>query len=61
MVVTNGAKLYINEVMNRVEIDESKADFESKEFDEVQEMLMNLRDSFRTCKEKNVEMVTFAH
>jgi hypothetical protein len=52
---------HINEVMDRVEIDESKTDFDSEDFDEVQEMLKNIRDSFRTCKEQNVEMVTFTH
>ena len=52
---------HINEVMDKVEIDDSKADIDSDDFDEVQEMLKNIRDSFRTCKEKNMEMVTFAH
>ncbi len=51
----------INEVMDRVEIDESKKDFENEDFDEVQEMLKNIRDSFKTCKEQDVEMVTFTH
>jgi len=51
----------INEVMDKVEIDESKTDFDSEDFDEVQEMLKNIRDSFRTCREHNVEMVTFTH
>jgi hypothetical protein len=52
---------HINEIMDRVEIDESKTDFDSEDFDEVQEMLKNIRDSFRTCIEQNVEMVTFTH
>lgn len=52
---------HINEVMNKVEIDESKTDFDNEDFDEVQEMLKNIRDSFRTCKEQNLEMVTFTH
>jgi len=30
-------------------------------FDEVQEMLKNIRDSFKKCAENNVEMITFAH
>lgn len=52
---------HINKVMDRVKIDESKTDFDNEDFDEVQEMLMNIRDSFRTCREQNVEMVTFTH
>jgi len=47
--------------MDKVEIDANKSDIDSEDFDEVQEMLSNIRDSFRTCKEKNVKMVTFAH
>jgi hypothetical protein len=52
---------HINDVMDKVEIDDRKADSDSEDFDEVQEMLMNIRDSFRVCKDNNVEMVTFAH
>jgi len=52
---------HINQVMDKVEIDESKADIENDEFDEVQEMLMNIRDCFRLCKEKDVELITFTH
>ena len=52
---------HINEVMDKVEIDESKTDYEGEDFDEVQEMLMNIRDSFRTCRELDVDMVTFTH
>lgn len=52
---------HINDVMDKVEIDENKTDFDNEEFDEVQEMLKNIRDSFRTCREKDVEMVTFTH
>src|SRR5215831_18272819 len=42
----------INEVMSRVEIDESKTDMESEDFDEVQDMLKDIRNSFLACKEK---------
>src|SRR5215471_16917088 len=52
---------HINEVMSRVEIDESKTDMESEDFDEVQDMLKDIRNSFLACKEKNLEMVTFTH
>ncbi|MBO9730264.1 MAG: hypothetical protein J7623_16610 [Chitinophaga sp.] len=51
----------INDVLDSVEIDENKTDFEKDDFDEVQLMLENLRSSFRTCKEKDVEMITFLH
>lgn len=46
---------HLNSIMDKVEIDENK------DFDEVQEMLKNIRDSFRACKDKNVEMITFTH
>lgn len=52
---------HINQVMDGVEIDESKADIDNEGFDEVQEMLMNIRDCFRLCKEKDVELITFTH
>jgi hypothetical protein len=52
---------HINNVMDRVKIDKSKADFNNEDFDEVQEMLLHIRDSFRTCRDRNVEMVTFTH
>ena len=47
--------------MDKVEIDEDKANDDNDDFDEVQEMLKNIRDSFRVCKDKNVEMITFTH
>ena len=52
---------HFNAVMDKVEIDEDKANDENEDFDEVQEMLKNIRDSFRVCKDKNVEMITFTH
>ena len=52
---------HINKVFERVEIDESKIDIDSEDFDEVQELLRNIRDSFRACKERNLEMITFTH
>lgn len=52
---------HIVSVMEQVDIDESQTDPDSEGFDEVQEMLKNIRDSFRTCKEQNLEMVTFTH
>jgi hypothetical protein len=52
---------HFNSIMDKVEIDESKANDDNEDFDEVQEMLKNIRDSFRICKDKNVEMVTFTH
>lgn len=52
---------HFNSIMDKVEIDESKTDDDNEEFDEVQEMLKNIRDSFRACRDKNVEMITFTH
>lgn len=52
---------HFNSIMDKVEIDESKADDANEDFDEVQEMLKNIRDSFRVCKDRNVEMITFTH
>src|SRR5690606_22255826 len=52
---------HIISVIEQVEIDETKADSDNENFDEVQETLKNIRDSFRTCKEQNLEMVTFTH
>ena len=52
---------HINSVMDKIEINESKADNDNDDFDEVQEMLKNIRDSFRACKDENVEMITFTH
>lgn len=52
---------HINEVMDNVEIDESKIDFESEDFDEIYLLLHNIRICFRTCREQHVEMLTFVH
>jgi hypothetical protein len=52
---------HVNSIMSNVEIDEEKADDDSDNSYEVQEMLKNIRDSFKTCADNNVEMVTFAH
>ena len=58
---TQGEIDHINSVMNKVEIDESKIDFESEDFDEVQQMLYYIHKCFKTCSNQNIEMVTFAH
>jgi len=52
---------HFNSIMERVEIDESMANEDNDDFDEVQVMLKNIKESFRICKEKNVEMITFTH
>ena len=52
---------HFNAVMDKVEIDESMANEDNDDFDEVQVMLKNIKESFRICKEKNVEMITFTH
>lgn len=52
---------HIVSIINQVDINESEADIDNDNFDEVQVMLKNIRDSFRTCKEQNLEMLTFTH
>jgi hypothetical protein len=52
---------HINSIINKIEIDEDRANYDTDDFDEVQVMLKNIRDSFRTCKDKNLEMITFTH
>jgi hypothetical protein len=52
---------HINEVLDRIEVDEDKTDFEHLDFDEVQDWLKYMKESFRACKEKGLEMVTFAY
>jgi hypothetical protein len=52
---------HFNAIMDKVEINEDKANDENEDFDGVQEMLKNIRDSLRICKHKNVEMITFTH
>ena len=51
----------INAIMSNVEIDEEKTEDDNENFDEVQEMLKNIRDCFKTCADNDIEMITFAH
>jgi hypothetical protein len=51
----------VNAVMRKIEINESRTDFANENFDEVQEMLKNIKDSFKYCEQHNLEMVTFTH
>ncbi len=52
---------HINAVMDKVDIDEAKTDFDNDEFDEVQDMLKNIRESFKRCQAMDVEMIVFTH
>jgi hypothetical protein len=52
---------HINSIMDNIEIDEDTSNDENDGYDEVQVMLKNIRDSFRACKDKKVEMITFTH
>ena len=52
---------HINSIMDKIEIDDDKTDYDNDDFDEVQDMLKNIRDCFRTCKENDLEMLTFTH
>lgn len=58
---SKSAIAHVNSIISTVEIDKEMADDNNENFDEVQEMLKNIRDSFKTCAENNVEMITFAH
>lgn len=51
----------VNAVMKKIKVDEARTDVEKEGFDQVQEMLLFIRDSFRTCEEKGLEMISFAH
>jgi hypothetical protein len=52
---------HFNSILYKIEIDEDKAYFGKDNYDELQGMLHDIRESFRICKEKNVEMIVFTH
>ena len=52
---------HVNSIFDDIEIDETKTNIEDDNFDEVQYLLKNIRYCFRTCKENNLELITFAH
>lgn len=52
---------YLLTELNKIEIDEKKADSNSDDFDELQELLKAFRDGLQICQEKNVEWVSFLH
>ncbi len=52
---------HIVSVIDQIDIDEDKTDIDNEDFDEVQQMLKNIRDSFKACQEQQLEMVSFAH
>ena len=52
---------HINSILDNIEIDETKTNIENDDFDEVQYLLKNIIYCFRTCKENNLELITFAH
>ncbi len=52
---------YLLTAFNKIEIDEKKADSDSKDFEELQELLKTFRDGLQICKDKNVEWISFLH
>ncbi len=52
---------HISEVMDKIEIDETKTDFSADDYDEVQEMLYYIKRCFKTCEELNLDFITFTH
>jgi hypothetical protein len=47
--------------MEKVEIDENKADIDNDDFDEIQEYLFNIRNCFKAANDEGIELVTFMH
>ena len=52
---------YLLAELNKIEIDEKKADNNSDNFEELQELLKTFRDGLQICKDKNAEWVSFLH
>jgi hypothetical protein len=52
---------HFNSVLDKIGIDENQAYFGSDDYDELQGLLYEIRESFRICKAENVEMVAFTH
>ena len=52
---------HVVEIINKVEIDESKTDYNNENYDEVQDMLQNLKDCFLACQSGGCDLVTFTH
>ncbi len=52
---------YVCSIMETVDIDETKTDFANDDFDEVQDILQNIKDCFLACKEQDTEMIVFTH
>jgi hypothetical protein len=52
---------YLLTELNKIDIDEKKADSNSDDFDDFQMLLKTFRDGLQICKDKNVEWVSFLH
>lgn len=48
-------------VMRRIEAEGGNATTDSEDFDGVQDMLRNLKDSFDICQRQGLDMITFSH
>ncbi|MES1218770.1 MAG: hypothetical protein ABUT20_24915, partial [Bacteroidota bacterium] len=52
---------HVASVMDKIEIDESKTSDFTDSFDEVEEILKNIKDSFGFCRKQNLDLITFTH
>jgi hypothetical protein len=52
---------HVYEICNLTEIDEDAADTNKIDYDEVQVMLKDIRNSVRICHEAQLDFVSFAH
>lgn len=52
---------HIAAIANKTPIDGAKTNMDSEDFDEVQDMLLDIRNCFNACKSANVGMVSFTH
>ncbi|MBL0745648.1 DUF7691 family protein [Chryseolinea lacunae] len=52
---------YLLTELNKIGIDEKKANHESDDFSPLQQLLKAFRDGLQICKDKNVEWVSFLH
>lgn len=52
---------YLSSELDKITIDESKIDFDSEDFDEVQEKLFIFKRAVKECESEELEWITFAH
>lgn len=52
---------HIATIANKTPIDEEEVNIDSEDFDEVQDMLLDIRKCFNACKSANLGMISFTH